>query len=77
MRTYMCKKTRRPHAVIDYLSDVKFKRFIYSYIFFSDNLTSLNYKLYKELKLERYRLSSEGSPNYETVYSFEGKTYVK
>ena len=90
----MCKKTRRPHTVIVYLSNVKFNCFIYSArktvrqvnetsetstldLFVSDNLTPFNYKLYKELKLEGDRLSLECSPNYESVYSFEGKIYVK
>ena len=87
----MCKK-RTDLAL--YLSDVKFKRFIFSArknfrkanetsetsisdLFFSDNLTPFIYKRYKELKLERDRLSWENSPNYETVYSFEETIYVK
>ena len=73
------------------LSDVRFKRFLfkarkdlrnnhpecYEGMFINENLTSFNFELMKKLKVELERRKNEQMLNYESVYSFDGKIFVK
>ena len=73
------------------LSDTKFKRFIFSAkkdlrenhteltndLYVNENLTAHNYDLLKKLKTEKKRRADENLENFERIYSFEGKIYVK
>ena len=84
-------KSRRQNSVKIVLSDTKFKRFIFSAkkdlrenhteltndLYVNENLTAHNYDLLKKLKTEKKRRADENLENFERIYSFEGKIYVK
>ena len=84
------QKTRRPNTVMLKLSDKKFKSFIYSArktlrnsssnltgLYINEYLTSYNYTLLKKLKTEKKRRNENNLPNFNSVYSFEGRVFVK
>ena len=84
-------KSSRPHTVIIKCSDRSFKLFVYSArkklrsdsphlcedLFINDDLTSYNFSLLKCLKNERKQRIQDGKANFETVYSYNGKIFVK
>ena len=85
------RKTRKDHTVIVTLSEKRYKKFIYTAkkklrnendsacdgLYVSDNLTAYNASLLMEIKKERTRRLSEGLSGFQTVYTFEGKVFVK
>ena len=83
------KKTRRPNTVILKLSDKKLKCFIYSArktlrnssnltgLYINEYLSSYNYILLKKLKTEKKRRNENNLPNFNSVYFFEGRVFVK
>ena len=84
------QKSPRPNTVLLKFSDRKFKNFLYSarkrmrnselnlnYLYINEYLTSYNYSILKSLKTEKRRRSEGDLPNFHSVYSFEGKIYVK
>ena len=85
------KKTARTNTVLILFSHRRFKAFVYaakkrlnqdndrnvSNLYLNENLTSYNFHLLMTLKRERKRRSEECIPNFETVYSFEGKIFTK
>ena len=84
-------KSSRPHTVIIKCSDRKYKLFIYSarkklrsdnpqlceQLFINDDLTSFNFSLLMRLKNEKKLRHQDGKPNFESVYTFNGKVFVK
>ena len=84
------QKTPRPNSVLLKFSDRKFKNFLYSArkrmrnsesnlndLYINEHLTSYNYSILKYLKTEKRRRSEGNLPNFHSVYSFEGKIYIK
>ena len=49
----------------------------YEGMFINESLTSFNFELMKKLKVEMERRKHGQMPNYESVYSFDGKIFVK
>ena len=84
-------KTNRENCVKIVLSDLKFKRFLFTAkkklreesiqetegLYIGENLTSFNYEILKKLKLERTKRHGNNQQNFDTVYSFDGKVFVK
>ena len=84
-------KSSRPNTVTIKCSDRRFKLFIYcarkklrsenqslcENLFINDNLTSFNYSLLKRLKSESKRRIDLHKRSFATVYSYNGKVYVK
>ena len=84
-------KSSRPNTVTIKCSDRRFKLFIYcarkklrsenqslcENLFINDNLTSFNYSLLKRLKNESKRRNDVHKKSFATVYSYNGKVYVK
>ena len=85
------KKVPRPNTVLIRVSHTRFKRFIYTArkklrqedesstndLYINDDLTNYNYKILKQLKAEKRRRQEQHLPNFNYVYSFEGKIFVK
>ena len=85
------QKTKKENTVIVILSDKRFKKFIYvakkkirhelpetlDNIYINDNLTAYNHSLLMSLKRDRTIRRNEGRPTFDTVYTFEGKVFVK
>ena len=84
------KGSRKKTAIVTF-TDRRFKIFLYktrkrlstdgeqicSNLFLNDHLTPYNYNLLMTLKREITKMSTEMSPNFESVYSIEGKVFVK
>ena len=84
------QKTPRPNTVLLKFSDKRFKIFLFSArkklrisqadlsgLYIIEHLTSYNYSLLKALKSEKKHRYENNLPNFNSVYSFEGKVYVK
>ena len=85
------QKTSRPNTVILTFSDRRFKLFIFkacknlrtandevsSDLYLNDNLTPYNFSILMSLKRERSRRRTENRPLFETIYSIDGKVFVK
>ena len=84
-------KMPQPNTVMITLSHHRFKVFlfrakkelrinsaqVYHDLFINENLTSLNYSLIKKLKSEKKRRSENNLANFEVVYTYQGKVFVK
>ena len=46
-------------------------------LYINENLTTYNFKLLMQLKREKNLRREQNKPSFETVYTFEGKVYVK
>ena len=46
-------------------------------VYLNENLSSYNFNLLMKLKRERKRRREEGIATFESVYSFEGRVFVK
>ena len=87
----IARKSPKDNKVIITFSDKRFKTFIFKArkkirdknqeetdgLFINDHLTTFNYKLLNDLKSERTRRSNEGLPNYEVIYTFNGRIFIK
>ena len=85
------QKSPRLNTVLIKFSDRRFKIFLYSArkrlrngegdslrnLYINEYLTSYNYDILKKLKQEKKRLEENGSPSFASVYSFEGRVFVK
>ena len=83
------QKSPRPNTVLLKFSDRKFRNFLYSAVkrmhnselnndlYINEYLTYYDYSILKSLKTEKRRRSEGDLPNFHSVYSFEGKIYVK
>ena len=87
----MPKKTKQRNTVLVRLSNIRFKRFIFaakkklkesnpdkcSNLYINDDLTAYNLEILKSLKTEKKKLSDDNMDCFETVYSFEGRIFIK
>ena len=85
------QRSPRLNTVLIKFSDKRFKIFSYSArkklrneegdllrnLYINEYLTSYNYDILKKLKKEKKRLEKTGSPSFASVYSFEGRVFVK
>ena len=85
------KKSNRPNTVHVTLSHVRYKKFLfaakkkqrvenpenYENMFVNDCLTSYNFTMLKKLKAHKKRCHNNNVPCFESLYTFEGKIYVK
>ena len=85
------RKTNRNNTALLTVSDTRFKTFLYrartklrsakaalsTDLYLNDNLTSYNFKILMDLKRDRKRRKSDNMPHLESIYSFDGKVYVK
>ena len=85
------RKTSRPNTAIISFSDRRFKIFLFSAkralrqandqnvqsLYVNDNMTSYNFDMLMEMKRVRKQKIDEGSMVFDSVYSFEGRVYVK
>ena len=85
------KKTGRPNTILLTFSDKRFKRFLYiarknlrnsnvescRELYINEDLTSYNFALLMKLKRERKRRIAQNLAGFESVYTFEGKVFVK
>ena len=79
--------TRRANTILITFSDQRFKSFLFKArkrlpqqqipIYINDYLTSYNYKILKLAKEERRRNNESLNPLFETVYSFNGRIFIK
>ena len=79
--------TRRPNTILITFSDQRFKSFLFKArknlpqqqvpIFINDHLTSYNYKILKLAKEERKRNNESHTNLFETVYSYNGRVFIK
>ena len=87
---FSVKKLPRNNTVMVTFSEMKFKRFLFSArkkifqlgqpsseLYVNENLTTYNFKMLKTLKMEKKRRSDENLPGFDSVYSFDGKVFVK
>ena len=79
------------NTVLLHLSDRRFKLFIYharkllrsagkpivTQLYINDHLTSYNFSILMALKRERKTRRERDCPNFEALYSIDGKVYVK
>ena len=84
-------KLLQPNTVLIMLSDHRFKVFLYrakkqlrlsndkmyNDLFINENLTSLKYSLFRKLKSEKWRRNENDLANFEVLYTFQGKFFVK
>ena len=84
-------KARRVNSLKIAFSDIRFKKFMYSArkkkltenpsslsnLYISENLTSYNFRLLRSLKEEKKRRNDNNETNFDSVYSFEGRIFVK
>ena len=84
-------KLPRENTVRLVFSDVRYKRLIFATrkrirseqpslaeeLFINENLTTYNFGILMSLKSERKKRTAAKAPNFDTVYSFEGRVYVK
>ena len=84
-------KMPQPNTVMITLSHYRFKVFlfrtkkelllnnaqVYRDLFINEYLTSLNYSLLEKPKSERKRRIDNNLANYEVVYTYQGKVFVK
>ena len=89
--SFRVKKLQRANSVLITFSDKRFKRFIFSAVkqlrlsnpvlcenlYLNENLTSYNFGILRSLKAERRDRAQNNRACFESVYSFEGKVYVK
>ena len=87
----MVKKVTRENTVLVTFSHRRFKISLFkakklirtnnvsfsSDLYINENLTSYNFKLLMQLKREKRLRTEQNKPSFETVYTFEGKVYVK
>lgn len=85
------RKSSRDHSVLITLSDIRYKRFLfaaskqlrlhhpqlYQNFYLNENLTSYNFELLRTLKTEKKRRNELNLPCYDTVYSFDGRIFIK
>ena len=87
----MCvTKLAQPNTVLIKLSDHRFKVFMFrskkqmrlsnnetcNDLLINENLTSLNYSIFRKPKSERRRRNENYLPNFEVVYTFQGEVFV-
>ena len=84
-------KSTRENTIRLSFSDIRFKRFIYKArkvlrenhpqlnenLYLNEHLTTLNYNILKKLKSERDRRKDRNLANFDSIYTFEGRVYVK
>ena len=82
------RKSKRENTLIATFSHQRFKQFVYrarkkirtngndSNFYLNDNLTSYNHGILMKLKRDRKSYPNTSDP-YSSIYSFEGKVYVK
>ena len=78
-------------SVLVKFSNIRYKRFLFAarkrlrdsedpvcqQLFINDYLTSHNYQLLVSLKKERAKRANDGTTSFSSVYSFDGKIFVK
>ena len=79
--------TKRAQTILITFSDQRFKGFLFKArknlpqqqfpIYINDFLTNFNYKILKMAKEERRRSYDNLNPIYETVYSYNGRIFIK
>ena len=84
-------KLPRDNTIRLVLSDIKYKRFLFSTrkkirieqprfaedLFINENLSTYNFGILMSLKTERKKREEKEEPNFDSVYSFEGRIFVK
>ena len=87
----ICRKTSKPNTVIVTFSQRKFKLGLfrskktmrlegsssYKDLYINDNLTPYNFKLLMSIKSERTRRSNGDLKSFDTIYTHEGRVFVK
>ena len=87
------QKTFRANTIQLTLSDRRFKKFLFASLkklgnranstsafqslFINENLTTYNYKILQKLNQEKRTRIADGSPNFHTVYSYDGNFFPK
>ena len=83
------RKCPRDNTVTIKCSNIRYKRFLYTAnkklraetpnnnLYINDNLTTYNYDILKQLKTARKRLIDQGAICFDSVYTFDGKVFIK
>ena len=90
-RNMRVKKSKRANTVQINLSNIRFKKFLYAAkkqirvnnpenhedFLLNEYLTTYNFDILKKLKAEKKRCADEKMTCFETLYTFEGRVYIK